>query len=259
MKKMTMVPLKMWEDMQRWKSETRPTLPPSPQVAHTADLQSKMSNVLENPQLSESEKVMQFGQTLQKFQGSHLKAKTGTILPKPVQPAQNDKIINSVPTTLQRKARLMLQLLEQHPKMSWNDQGEISYAGKRIAGSNIIDLVNDMLRSRKTVASPRGWETFARGLAEVNVPQEAVGNKARWSWMQKHQTGQSETDEEEEEDTFFDTSTDFYKTKEAKGIYFSQGLGFLPWIKYCRIFIIVLPILQDMLGQKSYGLTQNNV
>lgn len=216
MKKMTMIPLKMWEDMQRLKTESRPMLPPSPQVTQTAELQSKMKDVLDDPQLSESEKVMQYGQTLRKFQDSHQKAKPlqSSSVPTPV-PEQTikNKIIESVPANLQRKAKLMLQLLEHHPKMSWNDQGELTYAGKRIAGSNVIDLVNDMLRARKNVSSPRGWETFAQGLSEVNAPQEAIGNKARWSWMQKQHQTEDEHDAEEDNEEFFDTSTDFIKPK----------------------------------------------
>lgn len=217
---MAIVPLRMWEEMQRWKSETRPTLPPSPQVTHTAELQTKMKDVLEDPQLSESEKMMQYGQTLHQFQGSHQKAKVGSSpspSSTPVIPP-SDKIMDSVPANLRRKAKLMLQFIEQHPKMSWNDQGELMYAGRRIAGSNMIDLVNDMLRARKTVSSPRGWETFAQGLAEANVPQEAVGNKARWSWMLKrhHHPDSEKSETEPEEDEFFDTSTDFIKSKKER-------------------------------------------
>ena len=43
-----------------------------------------------------------------------------------------------------------------------------------ILPSHIIDLINDIIRERKHF-EPRGWQTFSRGLKEVNVPQDIVG------------------------------------------------------------------------------------
>lgn len=215
MKKMAIVPFKMLEEMNRWKTEQRPRLPPSPQVAQTADLQNEMGSVLQREDLSESEKAQLFGQTLQKFQLAHKKA----VHPQPTQPSLpslpiekkkplgiHDRIVDSVPTSMRRKAKLLLQMLEEHPQMSWNDQGVLEYNGKPIPGSNVIDLVNDVIRNRKG-SNPRGWEQFSRGLKQVNVPQEYVGNRQRWSWMQRHDENEEDSDEEPDEQGFFETSS----------------------------------------------------
>ena len=45
--------------------------------------------------------------------------------------------------------------------LTWNEQGAVSYKGKRIHGSNIINLINDAIRQRKGV-EPRGWKTFSK-------------------------------------------------------------------------------------------------
>lgn len=219
MKKMAIVPFKMLEEMNRWKSEQRPRLPPPPQVSQTSDLQKQMGEVLQNESLSESEKAQHYGQVLQKFQLSHQKAREPATLAVPAPAAQaqvpavpaaqgaqgaqaapatlTDRILESVPNTMRRKTQLLLHFLQNHPHMSWNEQGMLEYHGKPIQGSNIIDLVNDVIRHRKG-SDPRGWEQFSSGLRDVNVPQEVVGNKRRWSWMQK-------ADPDSEEDEFFDS------------------------------------------------------
>jgi len=58
--------------------------------------------------------------------------------------------------------------------MRWDHQGVLKYQGKPVAGSNVIDLVNDVIRQRKR-SKPKGWEQFAKGLRDIN--QEVVGNR----------------------------------------------------------------------------------
>ena len=85
----------------------------------------------------------------------------------------------------------------------------MSYKGKRIHGSNIIDLINDAIRQRKGV-EPRGWKTFSKALHESNIPQEVIGNSSRWKWMQKSH----DTSECEESDRFFYTPKSVRKRME---------------------------------------------
>ena len=56
--------------------------------------------------------------------------------------------------------------------------------GKSIPGSNIIDLVNDVIRHRKG-SEPTGWQAFAEGLRDINIPQDVIGNRERWDWMHR--------------------------------------------------------------------------
>ena len=196
MKKMVIVPFRMLEDMERIKSEHRPRLPPNPQVVHTADLRQDMDSVLQQDHLSESEKAQQYGETLQKLQHAHKKALSYNSTPTssesqppppttdPVDISIRDRVVDSVPQTLQRKAKLLLNLIEKHPHMRWDHQGVLEYQGKPVAGSNVIDLVNDVIRQRKG-SKPKGWEQFAKGLRDINAPQEVVGNRQRWTYMQK--------------------------------------------------------------------------
>ena len=44
--------------------------------------------------------------------------------------------------------------------------------------SNIADLINDQMRSRKTF-NPRGWLSFTEAVKEINVPNDLIGNPRR--------------------------------------------------------------------------------
>ena len=96
---------------------------------------------------------------------------------------------------MRKKAKLLVSWLENNPDLSWDEDGRVKMYGKPVAWSNIIDLVNDVLRQRKDT-EPRRWEPFAEVLRDMNVPQDFVGNKKRWEWM--HRTSPLPREEEEE-------------------------------------------------------------
>jgi hypothetical protein len=61
--------------------------------------------------------------------------------------------------------------MKSSPDISWNEKGELKYKGETVQGSNVVDLVNGVLRKRKYF-NPQGWETFGEALREANVPQD---------------------------------------------------------------------------------------
>ena len=116
-RKMAVVPFKLWEDMKRWKEEQiqKPRLPPNPNVSATASLQRDLSSVMANEDLSEAEKSQLYGQTLHKFKTAHQKALKETSLFSPSDPSSskmNQLFIDSVPSTMKRKAQLLVSLLK---------------------------------------------------------------------------------------------------------------------------------------------------
>ena len=60
--------------------------------------------------------------------------------------------------------------------MSWKDDDTVQLYGKSIPGSNIIDLVIDVIRHRKG-SDPTSWQAFAEGLRDINSPQDVIGNR----------------------------------------------------------------------------------
>ena len=88
-------------------------------------------------------------------------------------------VVDTVPKTMQGKARRFMERLKRN--MSWTARGELIHDGVPVAGSNVVDLVNDLLRKRKT--DPTGWQPFARQLRAMNLPMELVGNVARRDYI----------------------------------------------------------------------------
>ena len=90
-------------------------------------------------------------------------------------------VVDTVPKTMQGKARRLLERMKRN--MSWTARGELIHEGVPIAGSNVVDLVNDVLRKRKT--NPTGWQPFTRQLRAMNLPMELVGNVARRDYIRQ--------------------------------------------------------------------------
>ena len=76
------------------------------------------------------------------------------------------------------RAENMLRFFRQSGKINWKDDGRVSYQDREITDSNIADLINDQMRSRKTF-NPRGWLPFTEALKEINVPNYLIGNLRR--------------------------------------------------------------------------------
>ena len=199
---MVIVPYQVLETMKWWKDKQyqKPILPPNPQAVDASHLLKDMNQILQKTDLSEAEKAQKYGETLFKLQHSLEKTKKppSIISPQttdqsPSTVALHDQILQSVPKTMQRKAELLLGMIKNNNNLTWDEQGVVSYKGKRIHGSNIIDLINDTIRQRKGV-EPRGWKTFSKALHESNIPQEVIGNPSRWKWMQTNTSDGEESD-----------------------------------------------------------------
>jgi hypothetical protein len=47
---------------------------------------------------------------------------------------------------MKAKVQLLLKKMKSSPDISWNEKGELKYKGETVQGSNVVDLVNDVLR-----------------------------------------------------------------------------------------------------------------
>ena len=99
------------------------------------------------------------------------------------------RVKDSVPKTLVRKAEQLMRLIEGAPsgKVAFNEKGELKLNDQAFEGTHVVDLVNDVLRKRKTY-SPRGWQTFAQALSTLHPPRELIGNEERWKFIQQLMT-----------------------------------------------------------------------
>ena len=108
--------------------------------------------------------------------------------------ATDKQIIDSVPKTMQNRAKLLIQKLKDHSDViSWNDNRQLVLDGSAIPNSNIVDLINDVMRKRKGF-NPEHSNTFAKALAKINVPEDYVRNPDRIDsirWYRRLQDSQA--------------------------------------------------------------------
>jgi hypothetical protein len=96
--------------------------------------------------------------------------------------AIEEEILDSVPKTMKTKAELLERKMKADPSIAWSEKGELKYKGETVRGSNVVDLVNDVLHKRKYF-NPQGWETVGEVLREANVPQNLIGHEDRWRYI----------------------------------------------------------------------------
>ena len=89
--------------------------------------------------------------------------------------------MTTLPKALQEKGR---QLVSRLKTTQWNDRGELLHKGVVVPGSNVVDLVHDLLRKCKT-SDPIGWQQFGSQMRAANIPMELVGNIARRRHIQQ--------------------------------------------------------------------------
>lgn len=103
---------------------------------------------------------------------------------EPVEQDISDKeILEGIPDTKLSNANLLLKFIQKTPNIQITENGEIIVDGNKIYGSNIIDLVHDLSRQRKTHAPAIGIAEIARALKKANVPIQAIGNKERLEYF----------------------------------------------------------------------------
>ena len=92
------------------------------------------------------------------------------------------EIMATVPKSLKKQAGVLLARLKEDPNVGWNSKGELTIEGETVPKSNMVDLVNDLLRKRKDF-NPRGWQALAAQLYKTNVPQDLIRNPERWEFI----------------------------------------------------------------------------
>lgn len=86
------------------------------------------------------------------------------------------QILGYIPKTYKIRAGLLIKTLQENTnKIYWDDHGTVYIENKPILGSNVLDLINDVLRPLKR-GKPSGWESFAKALKDINVPLGSIGN-----------------------------------------------------------------------------------
>ena len=125
-------------------------------------------------------------------------------------------VVDALPTSQQANARKLMRLLRAQGDdiLSWTPNGEVRIQGKRLRGTNIVDLVGDVVRSTPSKTSAPERERFLNALAEANVPETLVKNKNALERYRAIKTGGTtvreitdDYDENDEDATVSSTTT----------------------------------------------------
>lgn len=214
-KEMALVPMDMLERLKE-PSLTQLTNPNKDQVIKQ---RSEISSILRDATLPESVKANQIKGRIKDFSLFANKMLSRNI-PSPVAgnavaaaataDAGPTSPLDALPRTFQPTAKFLMEELEKHPNLvSWDPATrEVSIRGRRMRGSNIVDLLGHVLRSRKSARAPVHGNAFLKVLADLNLPEELVRNKYQISKFRSYKQGAAGdgarvrilTDSEEEEE-----------------------------------------------------------
>ena len=92
-------------------------------------------------------------------------------------------ILSGVAPPVKYKAKQILKKLKNRTDFDLSKEGEIIFRQTKIPNTNIVDLLNDVLKTKNLEAPPVGWEALAATLKEANIPRDLVPNKVRWNYM----------------------------------------------------------------------------
>ena len=87
------------------------------------------------------------------------------------------EVLDLMPRDLRHKAKRILREIALNPNADIDSEGRFVYKGSPIPNSNIVDLVDDVLRSKR-VSIPVGWREFADSLRKLD--SDYIINPETW-------------------------------------------------------------------------------
>ena len=91
-------------------------------------------------------------------------------------------IIQSLPITYRNSGRALLDFFKEHC-IEFDDKNQLVLNGETVPGTQITDLVHDLVRFRQSVDPPHGFYQLAEALAGLNVSRELIKNLQRQSYI----------------------------------------------------------------------------
>ena len=199
--KHVVVPTELFDRLNSNQQDNKPT--------RLQSLDGDMSSIMQTNSLSDYDKALMYQEALNKYLSFRKQNRgpvkldimdklTSNTTTPPGKPVVNNEvlerevgagaskeggvshIVNSIPKTYQRKAGQILDIILQNSDViGWNGNNELVYNKETIKGSNISDLLYDVLKQRGKSLEPLGWGEFFKGLARINVPEYLIGNPSR--------------------------------------------------------------------------------
>lgn len=148
------------------------------------NLDSEMMNILRNTDIPVDVKLRQYNQILHRYNmlanAKHEPYKLD-VVEVDNHSISDEEILSGIPKKNEKAAQALWRFVKRINKIQIADNGEVILNGRRITGSNIVDLMHDFSRDRKTHKPAKGSAEFAKVLKAANLPIEYVVNKNRYN------------------------------------------------------------------------------
>ena len=150
-------------------------------VDNEAGLPEEIDNAIGSESTLVSHDISRKSQTSAKLSHSFSIDDTVTGKNHSIQLLKSSKnIVETVPKSYRAQARLLMKHLLDNAvpdRINWSADGVVTINGNIVKDSNIVELINDAMRERKTVNPPSGRAQFARLLRSINTRTSLIGNK----------------------------------------------------------------------------------
>ncbi len=186
---MMLVPIDMLDQMKKV-NLTPLTNPNKDQVVKEMN---EMSSILSSS-LPESLKASRFNESVKNY-STFADKLSPTVQQNPPTVQPND-MFDSLPSTFRTPANVLMKELQKHPNViQWDPAThEVTVEGRTLRGSNIVDLIGDVMRTRKS-KQPAHGNSFLQALAKLNLPESFVKNKYRISQFRSYKHADDGDDE----------------------------------------------------------------
>lgn len=141
------------------------------------NLDRSEGNIKENVKPEQSVDVnREFIKTHENLTGENIQVNNNDLFVK-------SQLLQLIPKSYKLKSELLIDvLLKNKDKIHWNDKGTVFINNKEVQKSNIVDLLNDVVRPLKN-SSPHGWVEFTTALKDLHIPISYIGNPKRATYI----------------------------------------------------------------------------
>ena len=169
---------------------------PDPLATSLSSLDRTMQDVLQNHTPGDDyTKAQLYSQVLQRYlrqADQYRERPLGKVSLKEIEWVEDDKpdkdvsqikelLRGTLPPSLIRGGTTLAETLADLPEVNWDDKLQLIVDGKTVENSNIVDLLSDLGRKKKTSKPPKGMNELLTVFKERNIARSLIPNEARWS------------------------------------------------------------------------------
>ena len=182
-------------NLERGQQTPQPSLP-DPLASSLSSLDQTMQAILQNPSVGDDyTKAQHYSQALQRYlrqADQYRERPLGKVTLKEIDSVGEDKsekdvsqikelLKKTLPPTLIRGGTTLADTLADLPEVSWDDKLQLIVDGKTVQSSNVVDLLSDLARKKKTTKPPKGMDTLLDVLKARNIAKSLIINETRRS------------------------------------------------------------------------------